>query len=257
MMNVKELTEQLMRGSEGLTMGPDLKVREAFTGDTSNLRRASVEFLHDFSEINNFIICESHIAVSSTLTDFMCHGYEAFAAFFYGAEIYQGVSLNLYDVPCCEQFYVLQKIPGTEDAVFTLKENRVRCCYEEECKIIYQVIVSLPEIIETYKQTIRSVFSDGSINYWKSIIIDDIRDDIDKRNKESLSMEMADFIQKLRYYNMFRQDSWFWEKPLSQLELSTFLTEAEIDSVKEILEVSDFSNYPEYYDSLRETESVK
>lgn len=245
-MNVKELTEQLLQGSEELTLGPDLKVREAFTGDISHLRRASVEFLYDFSVPGGFSVCESHVVITGLFTNYMQHGYEAFAAFFYGVEQNTGISIDLYDEPCFEQIYILQKIPNTSDAVFTIKECTDGCCTEDLCTTIYQVVVSLKEIIESYKRTVRFVFSDRAIAYWKGAVTDDLKDSLATAEQELPDM-VAQWIEWLRYYSMFRKDSWFYKKTLPELKMEDFFSLEEIEKMKNILDVVDLTNYPEYY----------
>lgn len=240
-MKVKKLTKKLLESE-------DMKIINGFTGDTSHLKRRSVKFLYDFSKMGYFLVCDENVIVSKCSISCMerGRGYGYFAAFFYGAEKYDGVELKLYDVPCAEMFYILQKIPHTEDAVFTIKEIVGDNGDSEDATIVYQVIVNFSDLTCDYKKAAQNVFSDKELFTGKSVIIDKMRYNIRCRNKDCF-WELDDMIKLMRTYDMFRRDPWISKKTLPKLQFKDFFNAVELQKMKEMLDWNDLKLFLKYY----------
>ena len=176
----------------------------------------------------------------------MERGFEVFAAFFYGAEKYSGVELSLYDVPGADLFYILQKIPDSDDAVFTIKETNSDNGCSEDADVVYQVIVNLPKMIQDYKKGVRKVFSDKKLLTRGFIIIDKMRDNIHSFSKD-YDIDLYDMIKLIRKYDTLRRDPWINKKILPRLQFEDFFNDEELQKLKEVLECNDLKTFLKYY----------
>lgn len=237
--SIKERTEEFLKA-------PEVKRLGYYDGDTTGLKEASLSFCRVCIGVKEFVICDGGLVVHGTMNEFKQYGYEIWPSFFWAAEQYPGISINLYDAPDVEEFYQIQKIKGSEMAVFTVKYLYYYYCTEETCPVKYRALIHLPETVERYKESVRNAYSDRVMHLQKSRLASDVKWDLKRGSTSSyLAYEILDFLQDLQNYNMFRADPWLQETTLPPLSISFFFSEEEIRQMKQLLGVEDLEHFSE------------
>lgn len=237
--SIKERTEEFLKA-------PEVKRLGYYEGDTTGLKEASLSFCRGWLGVKDFVICDGGLVVHGTRNEFKQYGYEIWPSFFWAAEQYPGISINLFDAPDVEEFYQIQKIKGSEMAVFTVKYLYYYYCTEETCPVKYRALIHLPETVERYKESVRNTYSDRVMRLQKSRLAFDVKWDLKSDSRLSyFADEMLDFLHDLQNYNMFRADPWLQETPLPPLSLSFFFSEEEIRQIKQSLGVEDLEHFSE------------
>lgn len=234
--SIKERTEEFLKA-------PEVKRLGYYEGDTTGLKEASLSFCRVCIGVKEFVICDGGLVVHGTMNEFKQYGYEIWPSFFWAAEQYPGISVNLYDAPDVEEFYQIQKIKGSEMAVFTVKYLYYYHCTEGTCPVKYRALIHLPKTIERYKESVRNAYSDRVMRLQKSRLAFDVK--LDLKCGFELPEEMSDFLHDLQNYNMFRADPWLQETPLPPLSISFFFSEEEIRQMKQLLGVEDLEHFSE------------
>lgn len=234
--SIKERTEEFLKA-------PEVKPLGYYEGDTTGLKEALLSFCRVCIGVKEFVICDGGLVVHGTMNEFKQYGYEIWPSFFWAAEQYPGISVNLYDAPDVEEFYQIQKIKGSEMAVFTVKYLYYYHCTEETCPVKYRALIHLPKTIERYKESVRNAYSDRVMRLQKSRLAFDVK--LDLKCGFELAEEMSDFLHDLQNYNMFRADPWLQETPLPPLSISFFFSEEEIRQMKQLLGVEDLEHFSE------------
>lgn len=234
--SIKERTEEFLKA-------PEVKRLGYYEGDTTGLKEASLSFCRGWLGVKDFVICDGGLVVHGTMNEFKQYGYEIWPSFFWAAEQYPGISINLYDAPDVEEFYQIQKIKGSEMAVFTVKYLYYYYCTEETCPVKYRALICLPETIRRYKESVRNAYSDRVMRLQKSRLASEVKEALE--TDFGLAEEMSSFLYDLQNYNMFRADPWLQETPLPLLSLSFFFSEEEIRQMKQLLGVEDLEHFSE------------
>lgn len=237
--SIKERTEEFLKA-------PEVKRLGYYDGDTTGLKEASLSFCRVCIGVKEFVICDGGLVVHGTMNEFKQYGYEIWPSFFWAAEQYPGISINLYDAPDVEEFYQIQKIKGSEMAVFTVKYLYYYHCTEETCPVKYRALIHLPKTIERYKESVRNAYSDRVMRLQKSRLAFDVKLDLEcSFGASDLADEVLDFLHDLQNYNMFRADPWLQETPLPPFSISFFFSEEEIRQMKQLLGVEDLEHFSE------------
>lgn len=237
--SIKERTEEFLKA-------PEVKRLGYYDGDTTGLKEASLSFCRVCIGVKEFVICDGGLVVHGTMNEFKQYGYEIWPSFFWAAEQYPGISINLYDAPDVEEFYQIQKIKGSEMAVFTVKYLYYYHCTEETCPVKYRALIHLPKTIERYKESVRNAYSDRVMRLQKSRLAFDVKLDLEcSFGASDLADEVLDFLRDLQNYNMFRADPWLQETPLPPFSISFFFSEEKIRQMKQLLGVEDLAHFSE------------